>query len=171
MANPSIQNQAYQFFDLPRRLSLAGITVGALSTIGFPSSVLPRQVPTTMMVAFAQSQVTDQEIMQYAGAVLEMDGYRTEAYTAIKDMLLSAGVDISEVNVGCSDTQDISEVPRSIRRDVEEILVGYCNQARDIVEANGLTPRRFNEITDAHQQSERLSEQIQQELIRLQQPE
>jgi hypothetical protein len=126
-------------------------------------------MPLAPLAALAQSDVSNEEITQYALAVLEMDPYRNEAYTEIKDLLMTVDMDISEVTVSCSDTQDISRVPRSIRRQVREILVDYCNQAQDIVEANGLNSRRFNEITQAHETDEALFERIQQELIRLQQ--
>ena len=170
MASPSIQPLSQRFNKMPRRLLVASLAAGVLGVVGLPASLVPKHLPLATRAAIAQNDVTTEEVTQYARAVLEMDEYRTEAYTKIKDILLSVNMDISEIDVSCS-SRDISKVPRSVRRNVEEILVGYCNQAQEIVEANQLTSRRFNEITNAHRQNEGLSERIQQELIRLQQPQ
>ncbi|MEM9006724.1 MAG: DUF4168 domain-containing protein [Cyanobacteria bacterium P01_F01_bin.86] len=160
---------------MSRHLVAASFLAGILGTLGVPSSWVPTPLPLVTQAAIAQTDegFTSEEITQYARAVLDMDIHRIEAYTEIKDILLSlpTPVDIGEVNMSCSDNQDISAVPRSVRRDVREILFGYCNQAQEIVRDNGLSPRRFNEITSAHQDDTVLSEKIQQELIRLQEPE
>ncbi len=141
-----------------RRISgaLAVGTWSALSAVGAPSAI-------------AQSTITPTEITQYAQAVLAMDRYRNEAYTEIKNLLLTVNMDFSQIDASCSSSQNISNVPRSVRRQVREILVAYCNQAKEIVEASGLTPRRFNDITETHNTDPVLYERIQQELIRLQQ--
>jgi hypothetical protein len=117
--------------------------------------------------AIAQTSATPEEINQYAQAVLAIDRYRNEAYTEVKNLLLSVNMDMSQINATC-DQQDFSQVPRSVRRQVREILVDYCNQAKDIVENSGLTSRRFNDITQALSMDQVLYERIQQELIRLQ---
>jgi len=154
---------------MPLRWLITGVAASVVGVVGLPAS-LPFTGSFAIAPAIAQSPpVSNEEIDQYARAVLEMDPYRSEAYTQIKDLLLQAGMDISDINMTCSDSQDISNVPRSIRRQVREILVNYCNQAQEIVEGNGLNPRRFNEITQAHQEDETLFERIQQALIRLQQ--
>lgn len=162
--------QAWQPLRRPRTWLTASIFAGLLGVVGLPASWGSSQAFLVTQAAIAQTEVTADEITQYARSVLEIDGYRAEAYTEIKDLLLSVNADIGEFNMSCSDTQEISKVPRSVRRKVEEILVSYCNQAQTIVEDNGLTSRRFNEITSAHQQDAVLSERIQQALIRLQQP-
>ena len=170
MVNQSIK-LAFPRFKMVRHLAAIGFLTGAMTMVGIPSSILPDHIPLATTAAIAQTpDFTTEEISQYASAVLEMDGYRTEAYTQIKDILLSVNMDIGEVDVSCS-SQDISGVPRSVRRDVEDILFGYCNRAREIVEGYGLSAQRFNEITTAHQHDNTLSEKIQQELIRLQAPE
>ncbi|NER78704.1 MAG: DUF4168 domain-containing protein [Leptolyngbya sp. SIO1D8] len=170
MANPLVQ-AARQPLKMSHRLLIASLAASVLGVIGLPSSLIPEQMPLVTMAAIAQTEITAEEIIQYARAVLEIDSYRTEAYTKIKDLLLTVDTDVSEIGVSCSNTQNISNVPRSVRREVQDILVGYCNQAQDVVEANGLTSRRFNEITAEHQNDESLFQRIQQELIRLQQPQ
>jgi len=146
-----------------------GLVSGWLGVIGLPPLSTTVQLPLTQQAAIAQADISNEEITQYARAVLAIDQYRNAAYTEIKDILLTVEMDISEINVSCTDTQNISQVPRSVRRDVREILTRYCNQSRSAVEDTNLTPRRFNQITEAHSSDQTVFERIQQELIRLQQ--
>lgn len=146
----------------------AGLITGSIALAELPAP-LSEAVPLATRPAIAQVEVTPDEIGQYAQAVLEIDGHRAEAYTQIKNLLLSVNFDIGDVSVSCSNTQQISKVPRAVRQQVRNLFVGYCNRAQDIVQGTGLSPRRFNEITSAHQENNALSERIQQELIRLQQ--
>lgn len=159
-----------QLFKMSRHSLAVGLAVGALGLVGLPfMSSVP--APLTAQPAIAQSSVSDDEIRNYAMAVLAMDEPRKQAYTAIEAMLTSDGrISVNEVALTCSSARNLGDVPRSIRRDVEKVLFGYCNQAREIVASNGLTPQRFNEITNTHQEDETVSELIQQELILLQQP-
>ncbi|MEL6382917.1 MAG: DUF4168 domain-containing protein [Cyanobacteria bacterium J06626_18] len=170
MVNLLIQ-QAFSRLKMPRHLIATSFIAGVVGIVGIPASLMPVQVPLVTAAAIAQSEdFSSEEITQYARAVLEMDAYRVEAYDKIKQILLNlpAPMDPSEVNMSCSESQDISAVPRSVRSNVREILFSYCDQARAIVEDYGLDTQRFNEITSAHQHDATLSEKIQQELIRIQ---
>jgi len=149
------------------KLLAMGVVSGWLGVVGLPVTA-GAQLPLTQQVAIAQSSISNEEINQYAQAVLAIDQYRNAAYTQIKDILLTVEMDISAINMSCTNTQNISEVPRSVRREVREILTRYCNDSRQAVEDTGLTPRRFNQITDAHTSDETVFERIQQELLRLQ---
>ncbi len=149
------------------KLLATGVVSGWLGVIGLPATSIA-QLPLTQQAAIAQSDISNEEITQYAQAALAIDQYRNSAYTEIKDILLTVQMDISEIDVSCTNTQDISDVPRSVRQDVREILTRYCNQSRTAVEDTGLAPRRFNQITEAHQADTTVFERIQQELIRLQ---
>ncbi|MEM1310526.1 MAG: DUF4168 domain-containing protein [Cyanobacteria bacterium P01_D01_bin.71] len=148
------------------------LTVGLLSSwlgiMGLPIAPTAH-LSLAAQAAVAQTGISNEEITQYARAVLAIDQYRNTAYTEIKDILLTVEMDISDINVSCTNTQDVSEVPRSVRRDVREIITSYCNQSRKAVEDNDLSPRRFNEITQAHGSDQTVFERIQQELLRLQQ--
>lgn len=149
------------------KLLATGVVSGWLGVIGLPATSIA-QLPLTQQAAIAQSDISNEEITQYARAALAIDQYRNSAYTEIKDILLTVQMDISEIDVRCTDTQDLSKVPGSVRRDVREILTRYCNQSNTAVEDAGLTSRRFNQITDAHNSNETVYERIQQELLRLQ---
>lgn len=150
------------------RLLATGVVSGWLGVVGLPIAPVAG-LPLTSQAAIAQTDISNEEITQYARAVLEIDQYRNAAYTEIKDILLTVDTNVSEISFSCSDAQNVSSVPRSVRRDVRELLTTYCNQSREAVEDNGLTPRRFNEITKAHEEDQTIFERIQQELIRLQQ--
>jgi hypothetical protein len=149
------------------KLLAIGVVSGWLGVVGLPATT-GAQLPLTQQAAIAQSSISNEEVTQYARAVLAIDRYRNAAYTQIKDILLTVEVDISAIDMSCTNTQNISEVPRSVRREVREILTRYCNDSRQAVEDTGLTPRRFNQITDAHAADETVFERIQQELLRLQ---
>ncbi|MDA0268017.1 MAG: DUF4168 domain-containing protein [Cyanobacteria bacterium] len=120
-------------------------------------------------MALAQTAITDPEIDQYANAVLQMDPARSEAYTQIANLLLAANIDLNRVNLGCAHS-NLTAAPRSLRKEVEALRVSYCNQAREIVDQNGLTAQRFNEITAAHREDVALGDRLRQALVRLQQP-
>jgi hypothetical protein len=52
---------------------------------------------------------------------------------------------------------------------VRTIVVNYCNQASQIVQANGLRNERFDAITAAYPEDATLAEQIRAALMQLQQ--
>ncbi|MGD1907081.1 MAG: DUF4168 domain-containing protein [Leptolyngbyaceae cyanobacterium] len=124
--------------------------------------------PLSGRLALAQTAISEAEIDQYANAILQMESHRSEAYTAISNQLLAANVDLNQVSLGCAES-NLSALPRPLRREVEALRIGYCNQARDIVDQNGLTAQRFNEITNAHRADGALGDRVRQVLIRLQQ--
>ncbi|MFZ4641051.1 MAG: DUF4168 domain-containing protein [Nodosilinea sp.] len=144
-------------------------------------SILARAVVTPMALdgihylpltslAWAQSlQVSPEEVMNYARSVLEMDGPRTQAYNQIKTLLSGANYDINAIDMRCTATANLNQLPRRIRREVREIVIGYCNRASDIVRTNGLKVEQFNAITAAYPQDQALAEQIRTALMQMQQ--
>ncbi|WP_008319299.1 DUF4168 domain-containing protein [Leptolyngbya sp. PCC 6406] len=175
MTAPELTASTFRLYLTPRLRSWTRTlaTVGLMAGImGWGSEIAPQiggqQLPELgITIAQAQTTVTNQEVTQYAQAVLQMDGYRNEAYTEIKNLLLEVNVELSAVTLGCSES-NLPGVTRRVRRQVENIMITYCNRARDIVDQNGLTAQRFNEITAAHRENEALAERIRQELSRLQ---
>ncbi|WP_275332590.1 DUF4168 domain-containing protein [Nodosilinea sp. PGN35] len=120
--------------------------------------------------AWAQdSSVSADEVMGYAASVLQMDAPRNEAFSQIKTLLTGTSHDISSIDMSCTGTANLNQLPRSLRSDVRTIIVNYCNQASTIVQSNGLTVRRFNTITAAHPQNPALAEQIRAAMVQLQQ--
>lgn len=170
MVSTFVQQPMSSRFRGTLRLLTVGLVSGWLGLVGLPVAST-FSWPLVTQAAIAQSSISNEEISQYARAVLQIDQYRSEAYTEIKDILLNFDMDVSEISVTCTNTQNIASVPRSVRRQVRDILTDYCNQSQDAVEAAGLSPRRFNEITEAHEADQAVFERIQQELIRLQREE
>ncbi|MGF1459562.1 MAG: DUF4168 domain-containing protein [Leptolyngbyaceae cyanobacterium] len=169
MKNSSVNRQTTAYY---RTLNFfaVGAMSGWLAIAGLPT-VSPAGVSMLPLAAIAQTDISNTEISQYARAALAIDQYRNTAYAEVKSLLTEVNMDISEINVGCTDTRDLSNVPRSVRGKVSDILSRYCNQSRQAVEDNNLTPTRFNEITKIHEENTTVYERIQQELIRLQQDE
>lgn len=123
-------------------------------------------LPTLWQNGYAQN-FTDEEIVNYATAVLAMEPSRRQAYAEIADLMSSAGLDVLRYDLRCL-SLDALELPRAVRRPVSYLLINYCNDAKEIVEETGLTVQTFNSITVNHQEDETLAEQIQSELSSLQ---
>lgn len=120
--------------------------------------------------AWAQdSGIAPEIIMGYAASVIEMDSPRNEAYSQIKTLLTGTGYDSSTIDMSCTDTASLNQLPRNVRGNVRTIVVDYCNQASNIVQTNGLTVRQFNDITAAYPQDPALAEQIRTAMVQLQQ--
>lgn len=148
----------------------------AAASVGIGEVKLQPQEPagplswTVGTAALAQNHsFTAEQIMGYAASVLEMDLPRTEAYNEIRALLANTNHDIDTIDMTCSSTAALNQLPRSIRSDVRTLVINYCNQASGIVQSNGLTIRQFNAITAAYPQDATLAEQIRTALIQLQQ--
>jgi hypothetical protein len=148
-------------------LAITGLSI-ALTGVSMPGAMQAK--PLVLGVAQAQdNDISSGEITSYAASVLEMDPYRTQAYDAIKNLLSGIDHDMSAVDMSCTGTANLNQLPRNVRGEVRSIIVNYCNQASQIVESNGLTVRRFNTITAAYPQDPGLAEQIRTALIQIQQ--
>lgn len=154
---------------LRQGLALAGLTWGLWGAWGWmPPTAGPLALPPSLSaIAQAQTTVSDQEVTQYARAVLQMDVYRNEAFGQARELLRRINIDPSNVSLHCAQ-MTLPRMPRAVRRQVEDIVTTYCNQAQEIVAQNGLTAQRFNEITVSHRENEALANRIRQELSRLQ---
>lgn len=155
------------------RVLLGAVAVTGLSMATSGSTIGPGLMghsPVVAGVALAQdSDISSDEITSYAASVLEMDPYRTEAYTQIKNLLTGIEHDMSAVDLSCAGSTNLNQLPRNVRSDVRAIIVNYCNRASTIVESNGLTVGQFNAITAAYPQDPGLAEQIRTALIQIQQ--
>ncbi|MBE9111605.1 DUF4168 domain-containing protein [Nodosilinea sp. LEGE 07298] len=145
--------------------------VASLSLLVGAGTQLPTAAGTvTLGTAWAQdSSVSQEEVISYATSILEMDAPRNEALSQIRTLLTGTGQDLASIDMSCTGTANLNQLPRNLRNSVRTVVVNYCNQASDIVEANGLTVRRFNAITAAHPQDPALTDQIRSAMIELQQ--
>ncbi|ESA39067.1 tr [Leptolyngbya sp. Heron Island J] len=154
---------------LPRRSSndshppirwIVGTTVGLLASASLPLSTLWQS-------GYAQS-FTEEEIGNYAAAILAIEEIRTDAYGNISDLLTIANEDVTRHDLRCVSADSLTQMPRTVRSPVRRLLVNYCNNAKDLIEESGLTVQLFNAITAAHREDEALTEQIQLEIARQQ---
>ncbi len=148
-----------------------------LASATLMASTVPVTIPVPGMTsvrwgvsASAQDiNVSPEEIMGYARSVLEMEGPRTAAYNEIQALLSGTNVNINSISLRCNTTNSLNQLPRNLRNDVRTIVVNYCNQASQIVQANGLRNERFDAITAAYPQNSTLAEQIRAALMQIQQ--
>lgn len=106
------------------------------------------------------SSVNAKDIQNYAKAVLAIEPSRITAYNKIQKMINDEKVP----DVTCTKTDTIAAIPKGI----QDIVVKYCNQAKQIGEKQGLTMPEFNAITNTAQANPELKKRIQDELLRLQ---
>jgi hypothetical protein len=121
------------------------------------------QSPSLVFGASAQAQekISNEEITSYARSVLAIEPKRLGASQEIKG--LAGG---SVPRVVCNETSQINRLDGNVRG----IVVNYCQQAKKIIETNGLTVSRFNQLTLLQQANPAVKQRIQAELLRLQQP-
>ena len=144
-----------------RQSLFAGIISAAALAFGWAPG-LYGQSPSLVFGAGAQAQeISNQEITSYARAVLAIEPRRVEAYNEIKGM---AGGSVPRVV--CNETKEINRLSGGVRG----IAVNYCQQAKKVIETNGLTVNRFNQLTLLQQANPAIKQRIQAELLRLQQP-
>jgi hypothetical protein len=107
-------------------------------------------------VAYAQS-ISDSDVQSYARSVLAIEPLRQSAYEEIK------GISGSVPRIECHRPSSLNDLPDNVR----QIAASYCNQAISIVERNGLTITRFNEIRMAQDADSSLLNRIQQAILEL----
>ncbi|WRH67549.1 MAG: DUF4168 domain-containing protein [Planktothrix sp. GU0601_MAG3] len=115
----------------------------------------------TVVLAQQSPEFSEAEIRNYARAVLGIEPRRKTAYNEIQ---AAFGAGKSVPDVVCSETQSINDLDKNVR----DIAVNYCTQAKSIIETNELTITRFNEITQRQKADPALQKLIQGELQRLQ---
>lgn len=151
------------------RWMIHAFLISVVTTAGLSQTIQVDRSGFQVAPLSAQAQtITNEQVRSYADAVVEMDESRQQAYNQISDILTGQGLDVSEYNLSCPNAQSL-EVPRRVRSRVRSVLVSYCNEARTIVEKNGLTVRQFNTITASHREDEELAQRIQSAIANIQQ--
>jgi len=144
-----------------RQSLLAGIiTTAALASGWAPGLYAHSPIPVFDSAAQAQ-EISNQEITNYARAVLAIEPRRVGVYNEIKSR-----VGGSMPRIVCNETREINTLPGNVRG----IAVNYCQEAKKTIESNGLTVSRFNQITLQQQANPAVKQRIQAELLRLQSP-
>ena len=158
--NTSLNTSKLRSNRMLRQSLFAGI-ISAAALAGGWAPGLYGQSPGLVFGASAQAQeISNEEITSYARSVLAIEPKRLGASKEIKG--LAGG---SVPRVVCNETQEINRLSGNVRG----IVVNYCQQAKKIIETNGLTVSRFNQLTLLQQANPAIKQRIQAELLRLQQ--
>ncbi|MBK1987725.1 DUF4168 domain-containing protein [Sphaerospermopsis aphanizomenoides BCCUSP55] len=104
--------------------------------------------------------VNKTEVTRYAQSVLTMEPKRQKAFEEIKKLI--GGTEIPKIV--CNDPNSINSLPNKARG----IAVEYCNNSQQIVEDNGLSIERFNQITLEIQNNNDLKKEIYNTLLKIQ---
>ncbi|PSN17811.1 hypothetical protein C7271_15775 [filamentous cyanobacterium CCP5] len=148
------------------RLGLTQLGLGlAIALMATGVSAISPQPSLRLGLGAAQAQTSggtfsDQQVRSYAAAVLTIDSSRESALAAVRTMLEEEGLSTNQVDLSCTSIRSLNRLPNSIRADVRETMVGFCNQAGDIVTDSGLSVEQFNAMTAAHQSNPQLAERI-----------
>ncbi len=139
-------------------VSLSGVFAGAVPLVELRSATV-----SLSSAAYAQQDITPDQVRNYARSVQEIEEIRRVAYAQIRN--LSDAGDVPSVSCHQSDTM------RGLNQSIRDIVVEYCTQSIRIVERNNLTVSQFNIITATRQEDSSLASRIQEEIRRLQQAE
>lgn len=145
--------------------------IGILSILGWLAALAalaailsgcasPTTSSTETISPLPAESISSEDIVSYARAIWAIEPSRQAAYKEIQQIVEEDK--IPEIN--CTKPDTITSLPRN----VQDIAVNYCNQAKKIGESNGLTIPQFNGITATAQSNPQLQQRIQNELIRLQ---
>ncbi len=130
---------------------LSGLTPN-VSEVGFSFGV-------SAVHAQANSNFSNEEITNYARVVLALESRRHQVFNEIKKVM-------GEVpRIVCDEPSSINALPGN----APQLAVSYCDQAKQVIEARGLTVARFNEITQQQQKDAQFRQRIQAEISRLMQ--
>jgi Domain of unknown function (DUF4168) len=141
-----------QFKQRNARMLRQSIIVSSLTAITIFGSML-----VSGTKAYAQNPpISTTEIVKYAKSVLAMEKPRQEALDTIKKTI---GGDVPKIV--CNDPNSFNALPGRAKN----IAIDYCNRSQKIVEENGLTIDRFNEMTLQIQGNEGLQKKVYNELI------
>ena len=159
--NTSLNTSKFGFNRMLRQSLLLGIISTAALASGWAPGLYGQSSPSLVFGAAAQAQdISNEDITSYARSVLAIEPKRLGASQEIKGI---AGGSVPRVV--CNETQEINRLSGNVRG----IVVNYCQQAKKIIETNGLTVSRFNQLTLLQQANPALKQRIQAELLRLQQ--
>lgn len=159
-------NRSHSAFS-PRlnRILLQSAFIVSCSVVGLGIGVVPQlDLASKTGLSFETHALAEalspEEISNYAKAVLAIERVRQPALSQIRQLINSSNMP----GVACNQSDSVSRLPNNAR----QIFVGYCQQSKNIVESNGLSPGRFNEITVLLRSNPNLQQKVRTELMRLQ---
>lgn len=139
-----------------RRLTITGMVTVAVGLFGAAWLGFGRSA------ANAQG-FSETDISQYAEAVLAVEALRQTAYDQTQSLLGDGAVPV----VICSEEDTVNTLSPEVRR----VAVNFCNGAKSLIEGTDLTVEQFNRMVEIQVIDPNLSARVQEELVRLQQPQ
>jgi hypothetical protein len=147
-----------------KRGFLPFLIVGTLTATGVLAGVAPNLSggsPHLLISSSAYAQGTsNDEVTNYARIVWAIEQLRQSVYKEIQKIAPSSNLS----NVACTQPKSLQSLPR----EAQAITANYCNQSKKIIETNGMTISRFNEMTQNQQSNPDLQRRIQNALILIQ---
>lgn len=144
------------------RYGVVAAAIAAVSLWAAPVSLSPQVLPSVLGRAKAQTTgtVSAEEVQQYARSVLRIEALRTVALGQIEGLVDGDTLQ----RLACHEGDSVRRLPAQARA----YFVSYCTDSIDVVQQNGLSITRFNEITVNQRANAQLANQVQQTLRRLQ---
>lgn len=111
--------------------------------------------------AYANGSIRKEEVKKYAQTAIEIEKNRQQTYDKIKN-IFGNGDNIPKIL--CNDPKSFSDLPGNAKK----IADNFCKRSEEIVEKNGLSVKRFNQITEASNKDKRIEKQIYDAVIKQQ---
>ncbi|MEM9215877.1 MAG: DUF4168 domain-containing protein [Cyanobacteria bacterium P01_F01_bin.150] len=108
----------------------------------------------------ASADINENDIENYAQAVLKIEAIRLSTLSSIQTILESETIP----SIACHQEDTVKPLPE----DAQELVVTFCQASIGLVEQAGLSIEEFNQITTAQQSNEALQTAVQDALLRLQ---
>ena len=138
------------------------IVITLLASISVLCGIVPQLSGNLSQLSFSTAAYTqefnDNQINNYARAVLLIETQRQQAYDQIQKIIGHAPPEIV-----CNRTETLQSSPR----DAQKLAVQFCNNSKKIAENSGLTAAQFNAITEQAHQNEKFKRRIQDAIIRI----
>lgn len=96
--------------------------------------------------------VSDEQIISYAQAVMQIESNRQQAYAEIQQIMGENPPDIV-----CNQPSSYNNLPE----DAAKVALTYCQNSESIVKDTGMTVEQFNQITQQVRQDQELERKIQ----------
>ncbi|HHP7232212.1 MAG TPA: DUF4168 domain-containing protein [Xenococcaceae cyanobacterium] len=136
------------------------LNLSVLATLGIMVGIVPQFSRKNYHLAFEYSalanEYTQEEIINYARAGLQIEMLRRRTYQDIKQE-----TNQRPPNIVCNRPETIEGLPQNIRN----IANSYCQETINIIRDNNLSVQRFNELKMNYDSGGQFHQQVQQMLI------
>jgi Domain of unknown function (DUF4168) len=145
------------------RILSRSLILATLTTTGVICTVVPKGQNEFVHLSVGSpalaENITPEEAIKYARALLEMEPVRQKAYHEIKQIIGGP-----PPNIVCHQPDSYSDLPDNAK----EIATSFCDRSKKIVQNSGLSVGKFNAITMRAQSDQGIKSQIQNILLNLQ---